>query len=73
MMLQLRMQQQMKRTVIWKNILLGTASIVVFFGGEEMDNYETQRETFSSNSGPQNSAMNVNENLSVFLFFLLEA
>jgi hypothetical protein len=40
----------------------------VFFlgGGAEMDNYETQRETFSSNSGPRNSAMNVNEILSVF-------
>jgi hypothetical protein len=33
-----------------------------------MDNYET----FSSNSRPQNSAMNVNEILSVFLLFFYQ-
>jgi hypothetical protein len=36
---------------------------------EEMDNYDAVREQFSHNSGPQNSAVNVQDILSVFLLF----
>jgi hypothetical protein len=36
---------------------------------EDMDNYHVQRELFSGHSGPQNSAVNVQNIVSVFLLF----
>jgi hypothetical protein len=36
---------------------------------EGMDNYHVQRELFSGHSGPQNSAVNVQDIVSVFLLF----
>jgi hypothetical protein len=36
---------------------------------EDMDNYHVHRELFSGHSGPQNSAVNVHDTVSVFLLF----
>jgi hypothetical protein len=39
---------------------------------EGMDNYDTVREPFCGNSGPQNSAVNVKDISSVFIIFLVQ-
>jgi hypothetical protein len=48
---------------------LGDTDVNSDFIWEDMDNYNGQRVLFSANSGPQNSAVNIQDTVSVFLLF----
>jgi hypothetical protein len=61
----------MKRIARRTSILQETLSIkVAFLGGEEMGNYHGRRELYSGFSGPQNSALNIQDIVSLCFFLL---
>jgi hypothetical protein len=63
----LLMKRIVRRKKKAKVILLVTLTVNSGFIWEDMDNYYGQHVLFSGHSGPQNSAVNIQETVSVFL------